>query len=54
MLEVKVVLVSKSEMIIGVVIDTGDVAISDDKWVKFSRLRLGLLLITLDFTWLYK
>jgi hypothetical protein len=52
MLEVKVTLVSKTEILCGVIVDTGEVEIKDNKWVSFTRLRLGLIFITLDFTWL--
>ena len=50
MLEVKVILISSSEILLGTMLDTGEMEVEDSVWVKFTRFRLGLLFFTLDFT----
>lgn len=54
MFELRIGLISKSEILCGVLIDTGEVEVKKDTWVNFTRLRLGLIFIILDFTWLAK
>jgi hypothetical protein len=51
MTEITIVFISKSEVLLGAMIDTGEVEVEKDRWVKFSRLRLGLFFLTLNFTW---
>lgn len=54
MFELRVAAISKSEIIAGLVVDTGEVEIKEDQWVRFTRLRIGLVFLTLDFTWFGK
>ena len=51
MTEITIVFISKSEVLLGAMIDTGEVEVEKDHWVKFNRLRLGLFFLTLNFTW---
>jgi|LakMenEpi03Aug12_release.lakeMendotaPanAssembly.Ray.scaffolds.fasta_scaffold2360537_1 hypothetical protein len=51
MFEVKVILISSSEMLFGTMLDTGEMEVEESMWVKFTRFRLGLIFFTLDFTY---
>ena len=54
MFELRIGLISKSEILCGVLIDTGEVDVKKDPWINFTSLRLVLICIILDFTWLDK
>lgn len=51
MLEVKMTAISKSESLLGVMFDQGEHEIKKDKWLPFTRIRLGCIFLTLDFLW---
>lgn len=53
MLEFKLTAVSQSEIIAGIVIDQGEYEKAPNSWIEFIRLRIGLIFLTLDFTWFY-
>jgi len=50
MIEFKIVLFSKAESLLGLHIDKGEYEKGPNKWIPFFRIRLGFILITLDFT----
>jgi hypothetical protein len=50
MIEFKIVLFSKAESLLGLHIDQGEYEKGPNKWVPFFRIRLGFILLTLDFT----
>jgi hypothetical protein len=54
MFEFKLTLISKSEVLFGVMVDTGEVEVKKNTWLPFTRLRLGLIFITLDLTHISK
>lgn len=49
MFEIKITLVSKSECLFGVLVDQGEFEIKHETWRPFTRLRIGLVFLTLDF-----
>lgn len=51
MLEIKMTVVSKSESLLGLMFDQGEHEIKEKKWIPFTRIRLGLIFLTLDFIW---
>lgn len=53
MLEFKLTAVSQSEIIAGIVIDQGERQNDKENWIEFTRIRIGLIFLTLDFTWYY-
>ena len=54
MLEIKMTAVSKSESLLGIMFDQGEHEIKERKWVSFTRIRLGIIFLTLDFMWYHK
>lgn len=50
MFEFKMTLFSKSESLLGIMFDQGQYN-HQEKWIDFTRVRVGLFLFTLDFTW---
>lgn len=54
MLEIKMTVVSKSESLLGLMFDQGEHEIKERKWVSFTRIRLGIIFLTLDFMWYHK
>lgn len=50
MFEIKVVLISHSEILLGTMLDTGEMETESGNWIKFTRLRLGFIFFTVDFT----
>lgn len=50
MLEFKITAVSKSESLLGIMFDQGEYE-SRERWIPFTRIRLGLIFLTLDFVW---
>lgn len=54
MFELKIVAISKSEVIMGLVIDNGEVEVKEENWMKFTRIRLGFIFLTIDMTWFSK
>lgn len=54
MLEFKITAVSKSESLLGLMFDQGEYEIREKKWVPFTRIRIGIIFLTLDFVWYYK
>ena len=53
MLEIKLTAISKSESLLGLMFDQGEFQ-GKDKWQPFTRIRLGFIFLTLDFTWFHK
>lgn len=53
MLEIRITAISKSESLIGMMFDQGEHQVNQ-KWVAFTRLRLGFVFLTLDFMWYHK
>lgn len=51
MFEFKIVLFSKAESLLGIYFDQGEFEKAPAKWVPFTRIRLGLIFLTLDFIW---
>lgn len=49
MFEIKIILVSKSESLLGIMMDQGEFEVKPNAWVPFTRLRVGLLFLTFDF-----
>lgn len=50
MFEFKITAVSKAESLLGLMFDQGEYQ-SKEKWIPFTRLRLGLIILTFDFVW---
>lgn len=48
MFEIKITFVSKSECLFGILVDQGEFEVKTEVWVPFTRLRLGLVFLTLD------
>lgn len=42
---------SKSEALLGMMIDQGEYEIKKDTWIPFTRLRIGLIMCTIDIAW---
>jgi len=53
MLEIKMTAVSTSESLLGVMFDQGEHQVKE-KWIPFTRIRLGFIFLTLDFMWYHK
>jgi hypothetical protein len=52
MFEVKLTLISKSESLLGILFDQGEYQKrSSGQWVPFTRIRLGVIFLTLDIVW---
>lgn len=52
MFEFKLSFISKSECLLGVFFDQGEYQKrSSGEWLPFTRVRLGVLFLTLDFMW---
>lgn len=49
MFEVKITLISKSECLLGLFIDQGELEGKKDIWLPFTRLRVGLVFLIVDF-----
>ena len=49
MFEVKITLVSKSECLLGLLVDQGELEGKKDIWIPFTRLRVGLIFLMIDF-----
>jgi len=54
MLEIKMTAVSKSESLLGIMFDQGEYEIKEKVWAPFTRIRLGIIFLTLDFMWYHK
>jgi hypothetical protein len=54
MFEIKVNFISKNETLFGLMLDQGEYEMKKEKWVPFTRLRLGFIFITLDLAWYSK
>jgi hypothetical protein len=54
MFELRIVAVSTSEIIAGLVVDTGEIEVKENTWQQFTRFRIGLIFLTIDLTWLRK
>ena len=50
MFEFKITAISKSESLLGFMFDQGDYQ-TKEKWIPFTRIRLGVIFLTLDFVW---
>jgi hypothetical protein len=53
MLEIKMIFGSKSESLLGIMFDQGEYQIKE-AWIPFTRIRLGIIFLTLDFMWYHK
>jgi len=49
MLEFKIVFFSKSEILCGLYLDHGEYEKAEGKWVPYTRFRIGLIFLCLDF-----
>jgi hypothetical protein len=54
MLEIKMTAVSKSESLLGIMFDQGEHEIKKEVWVPFTRIRIGIIFLTLDLIWYTK
>ena len=54
MLEVKLVLMSRSESLLGIFFDQGEYEKGDSKWRPFTRFRFGFIFATLDIMYHHK
>ena len=54
MFQIQMTIMSKSESLLGLMFDQGDYQSSDDKWIPFTRVRIGFIFFTIDFTWFSK
>lgn len=54
MFELKIVLISQSECLLGLFFDQGECEIKEGTWVPFTRFRIGLLFGTIHFSWFSK
>ena len=54
MFQIQLTVMSKSESLLGFMFDQGDHLSSNDKWIPFTRVRIGFLFFTVDFTWFSK
>lgn len=50
MIEVKITFVSNSETLLGLMIDRGEYEVKENTWLPFTRLRIGFIFFTIDFT----
>jgi hypothetical protein len=46
--------ISKSESLLGISFDQGEYQSKNSNWVPFTRLRLGVIFLTLDFIYYSK
>jgi hypothetical protein len=53
MIEIKITVVSKSESLLGIMFDQGEHEVNE-RWLPFTRVRLGVIFLTLDFMWYHK
>ncbi len=51
MTQLSLSLFSKSECLLGIMLDQGEHEIKKDTWVPFTRLRIGLVMCTIDIAW---
>lgn len=49
MFEIKIVLFSKAESLLGLYLDQGEFEKGDSNWTPFTRFRIGLIFFTIDF-----
>ena len=54
MFEIKIVLFSKAESLLGLYLDQGEFEKGDNNWTPFTRFRIGLIFFTIDFISLKK
>ena len=51
MFEMRLIFIERSESLLGVMFDQGERELSNGKWVPFTRLRFGVILLTLELAW---
>jgi|LauGreDrversion4_2_1035121.scaffolds.fasta_scaffold20908_8 hypothetical protein len=54
MIDITITLLSKNEIIAGITFDQGEYEKKPDTWVGFSRIRIGLIFIIIDFMKFHK
>jgi hypothetical protein len=54
MFQIQMTVMSKSESLLGLMFDQGDHQSYEDEWIPFTRVRLGFIFFTIDFTWFSK
>lgn len=54
MFQIQLTVMNKSESLLGFMFDQGDYQSPNDKWTPFTRVRIGFLFFTVDFTWFSK
>lgn len=54
MFELKITIISRSESLLGIFFDQGEYQMRPHQWVPFTRIRLGVIFLTLDFVWYSK
>jgi hypothetical protein len=53
-MQISLALLSKNETLLGLMMDQGEYERTKEVWVPFTRLRLGLIFLTLDLMWYHK
>lgn len=51
MLEVKITAISRSESLFGIMFDQGEHEYKKEVWIPFTRIRIGIIFLTLDLVW---
>lgn len=54
MFEIRVILIEKTESLLGIMFDQGERELSNGKWIPFTRLRFGIVFLTLELAWYQK
>lgn len=50
-MQISLSLLSKNETLLGLMMDQGEYERTKEVWTPFTRLRLGIIFLTLDFMW---
>lgn len=54
MFQIEITLMSKSESLLGLMFDQGEYKTPEEKWINFTRVRIGIVILTIDFSWFSK
>jgi hypothetical protein len=50
-MQISISLLSKNETLLGLMMDQGEYEKSKGVWIPFTRIRLGIVFLTLDTMW---
>lgn len=50
-MEISLSLLSKNETLLGLMMDQGEYERTKEVWTPFTRIRLGIIFLTLDVMW---